>query len=256
MQYETITSRDNGLIKETVRLLSSSRARKQAGCFALEGLRLCRDAVRSGYMPQTVFFTEELRAAHPADVEEICAAARRCCCISEPVASKLSDTSSPQGIFCILPITQPSKFTGNGKYIGFENLADPANLGAAARTAEALGLDGILLFGTGCDPYTPKAQRAAMGALVRLPVHRFQSVAEFVTRYPAVTTYSAVVRDGVPVSHADFHPPCLVVIGNEANGISNQTAACTRRLTLPMYGRTESLNAAVAAAIFMWEMVR
>lgn len=257
MPYETITSRDNGLVKETVRLLSSSRARRQAGRFVLEGLRLCRDAVRSGCAPQTVLFTAALLAAHTADVEEICAAAGRCCCISDAVAQKLSDTPSPQGIFCILPIPQPPAFGGRGKYIGFEHLADPANLGAAARTAEALGLDGILLFGAGCDPYAPKAQRAAMGALVRLPVHTFPSVAEFAARYPAVNTYAAVVKGGIPVSQADFSAPCMVLIGNEANGLSEQAAAlCTQRVTLPMYGRAESLNAAVAAAIFMWEMVR
>ena len=192
-----------------------------------------------------------------ADVEEVCAAAGRCCCISDAVAQKLSDTPSPQGIFCVLPIPQPPVFGGRGKYIGFENLADPSNLGAAARTAEALGLDGILLFGAGCDPYAPKAQRAAMGALVRLPVHTFPSVAEFAARYPAVNTYAAVVKGGIPVSQADFSAPCMVLIGNEANGLSEQAAAlCTQRVTLPMYGRAESLNAAVAAAIFMWEMVR
>lgn len=257
MPYEMISSRENRLVKETARLLASARARRQAGSFVLEGLRLCRDAVRCGYTLQTVLFTEALYAAHPADVEAVCAAAQKCCRISEAVAQKLGDTTSPQGIFCILQIPPQAAFHGRGKYIGFENLADPANLGAAARTAEALGLDGLVLLGAGCDPYAPKAQRAAMGALVRLPVQIFPDPAEFWARYPAVKTYAAVVKDGEPVSSADFSAPAMVIIGNEANGLTSQLAArCTKRLTLPMAGRAESLNAAVAAAIFMWEMVR
>lgn len=257
MPYETITSRGNSLVKETVRLLSSSRARRQAGLFVLEGLRLCRDAVHCGFLPQTVLFTEELFAAHTADMQKICAAAQKCCCISAAVAQKLSDTPSPQGVFCIIKIPRQPQLQGLGKYIGLENLADPSNLGAIARTAEAFGLQGIVLFGSGCDPYAPKAQRAAMGALVRLPVYTFPGVAAFTQQYPAVKTYAAVVEGGMPVGKADFSAPCMVVIGNEANGLTKTTAAlCKARLTLPMQGRAESLNAAVAASIFMWEMVR
>lgn len=257
MPYTTITSRENQLVKDTARLLSSARARRQASQFVLEGLRLCRDAVRCGYAPQIVLFTERLHAAHPADVEEICAAAGKCYCISEAIAEKLSDTPAPQGVFCLLQIPPALPFGGRGKYIGLENLADPSNLGAVARTAEALGMDGLLLFGAGCDPYAPKAQRAAMGALVRLPVYSFTDFAAFAEKHPGVRTFAAVVKDGLPVAQADFSPPCMVLIGNEANGLSSQTQAlCSAQLTLPMPGRAESLNAAVAAAILMWEMVR
>lgn len=257
MSFESITSRDNRLVKETVRLLSSSKARKTAGLFVLEGLRLCRDAVRCGVIPKTALFTEAALSEHPDDVSEISAAAQKCYIISEAVAEKLSDTQSPQGVFCITPIPKQPELSGQGKYIGLENLADPSNLGAVARTAEALGLDGIVLLGSGCDPYAPKAQRAAMGALVRLPVYSFDSLKEFSTNCPKVKTYAAVVADGNPPSAADFSAPCMVVIGNEANGLTGQTVEqCTNRLTLPMQGRAESLNAAVAASIFIWEMMK
>lgn len=257
MPYEAITSKDNRLVKETVRLLSSAKARKQSGLFVLEGLRLCRDAVRCGCKPQTVLFTEAFYAAHREALSEICTPAQKSYCVSDAVAQKLSDTPSPQGVFCVLQMPEQAPFGGQGKYIGLENLADPSNLGAVARTAEALGLDGLVLFGTGCDPYAPKAQRAAMGALVRLPVYAFADFAEFSRLYPDVNTCAAVVEGGRPANQGDFTAPCMVIVGNEANGLSEQTVLlCKQRLTLPMKGKAESLNAAVAAGIFMWEMMR
>ncbi len=257
MPYETITSRDNRSIKDVVRLLSSAKARKTEGLFVLEGLRLCRDAVRCGFSLKTAFFTEGLQSSHPTDIEEICAAAEKCYCISEAVAQKLSDTRSPQGVFCVIQMQKQPEFSADGKYIGLENLADPSNLGAVARTAEALGLNGIVLFGSTCDPYSPKAQRAAMGALVRLPVYNFDSLEDFAKLFPKVKTYAAVVKGGNSPSKADFSAPCMTLIGNEANGLLPKTVAlCSDSLTLPMPGRAESLNAAMAATIFMWEMTK
>ena len=196
MQFETITSRDNRLVKDTVKLLSSAKARKDSGLFVLEGLRVCRDAARCGMAPVNLFFTEAILSSHAADITEIAAVAQNCYCISDVVCQKLSDTQSPQGVFCVMQIPKQAQLLGTGKYIGLENVADPANLGAVARTAEALGIDGIILFGSGCDPYAPKAQRAAMGALLRIPVYRMGGFSDFIETYPAVKTYAAVVEGG------------------------------------------------------------
>ncbi len=137
-----------------------------------------------------------------------------------------------------------------------EQVADPSNLGAIARTAEAMGIDGLCISG-GCDPYHPKALRASMGALLRLPVYSGE-MEELLNRMNTlqVPTYAAVVKNAhFPVSQVDFSGACGVVIGNEAGGITPKTAnACTATVTIPMAGRAESLNAAAAACVLIWEM--
>ena len=156
------------------------------------------------------------------------------------------------------------------KLLLLENVQDPANLGAIARTAEALGISGLLVS-SGCDVYAPKALRASMGALLRLPVEVVDAgavlsgegktpVSPLLTQAEALgfkTYASTPAADAVPVTEADFSGPVLCVVGNEANGVTPETmAACAERVTIPMTGRAESLNAAAAGAILMWEMVR
>jgi len=145
-----------------------------------------------------------------------------------------------------------------GKYIALENLQDPGNLGAAARTAEALGLDG-LLCGSGCDPYHPKALRASMGALLRLPVLRTDDLPGALRAAAlqcALPCFAAVPdRDALCVHACDFSHGGIVVIGSEGHGLTKEAIdACEHKITIPMSGRAESLNAAAAATILMWEM--
>lgn len=153
--------------------------------------------------------------------------------------------------------------TSAQKLLLLENIQDPANLGAMSRTAEALGISGLLVIG-GCDVYSPKALRASMGALLRLPVEVAGTTAEdsisVLQNAEALgfrTYASTPAADAVPVTTVDFSGPVLCVVGNEANGVTPQTMdTCTARVTIPMEGRAESLNAAAAGAILMWEMVR
>jgi len=147
-------------------------------------------------------------------------------------------------------------FRPAGRYVALENLQDPGNLGAAARTAEALGLDG-LVAGSGCDTYHPKALRASMGALLRLPVLRADDLPG-VLRSSGLPCYAAVPeRDARSVLICDFTRGGIVAIGSEGHGLTPETiAACGCKITIPMAGRAESLNAAAAATILMWEMAR
>ena len=261
-----ITSKDNPQVKAAVRLRESARARREQGLFFLEGFRLCADAIASGYLPQTLFFTEAARQKYgvpetPALPDDACLL------ISEPVAQKLGDTTSPQGMFGVFKSaeTQENFWQPNGKYIALEQVQDPGNLGAIARTAEALGLDGMLISG-GCDVHHPKALRASMGSLLRLPVMETDDFAGALAS-EALASYAlpcyAAVPDGsaMPVGECDFSNGAVVVIGNEGNGLSAEAiAACKTsgggNITIPMNGKAESLNAAAAATIFMWEMMR
>ena len=145
----------------------------------------------------------------------------------------------------------------NGKYVALENINDPANLGAISRTAEALGADGLILSSGSCDPYSPKALRASMGTLLRMPIFVFGDFAaemkscglKFYACVPSAADES--------ISNVKFLPGCAVMIGNEANGLTEETkAAAHKKITVPMRGRAESLNAAAAAAIAVWEMMK
>ena len=254
---QPIQSRDNDKVKWAAKLVAKSRFRKETGLFVLEGLRLCLDTVRSGIQPVCVFFTPECR-------NEISALLGDWDCYEVPGAifEKISDTQSPQGVLCVLQKGASPAFSPKAGqiYVLLDRVQDPANLGAIARTAEALGLDGLVVSGDGCDIHSPKAQRAAMGSLLRLPVWVFPSLEEpIASLQKAGLPVYASVPDGsaLSVSGAALSGGCGMVIGNEANGLRAETIAwCDERVTIPMAGRAESLNAAAAAAILMWEAVR
>ncbi|MBQ1545649.1 MAG: RNA methyltransferase [Clostridia bacterium] len=263
---ERITSVQNPKVKRAVRLMSSARARREEGAFVLEGLRLCLDVPRSGLTAETVFVTDELLARHGDELEPLLACAEEAFLVPEHVAERLSDTRNPQGVFCVCPSLD--KQTGRnkmkqmdaaGKYLLLENVQDPANLGAISRTAEALGLTGLFVSG-GCDVTGPKALRASMGALLRLPVLMTDNVTETIQQAEksGIKTFASTPdQTALPIASADFRGGVLVVVGNEANGVTEETLACCQtRITIPMSGRAESLNAGAAASILMWEMVR
>ena len=236
----------------------------------LEGLRLCMDVVRSGLRCAELFVSEEFCAKHGAEYEALVACSDEVFLVNDAVLEKLSDTRTPQGVCCVVRMAAPASLLSDerpaAKLLLLENVQDPANLGAIARTAEALGISGLLVSG-GCDVYAPKALRASMGALLRLPVEMVDAsregsepVLSLLEKAEALgfkTYASTPAADAVPVTEADFSGKVLCVVGNEANGVTPETmTACAERVTIPMAGRAESLNAAAAGAILMWEMVR
>lgn len=259
-----ISSRKNELIREYLRLSSQVSCRREQGKLPLEGARLCCDAAESGLKIFSLFYTEEASEKYGGYLETIRRAAPMEYLVAQSVASCLSDTKHTQGVFCICAMPEGSKAlpssSGNGSFLMLENMQDPANLGAVLRTAEAVGIDGVIIAGNCCDVYSPKALRAGMGAVFRLPVFRRENAAEAVVQLNAhgFQTLAAVPdRTSKSVTLVDFSVPTVVVIGNEGNGLTEETKqACTIRATIPMKGRAESLNAAASAAILMWEMMR
>ena len=259
-----ITSRDNRLIKEFRRLSDDARYRRQSGKFTVEGARLCVDAARSGVVIEAVFVTEDARVRYPEHTAEVTAVAAVTYEIPDTLARHLSDTTSPQGIYAIaemphLPTAVDSLDNARG-YAALETVQDPGNLGTMIRTAEAFGLGGILLSDGCCDPYSPKVLRASMGGVFRLPLYAAGDLAETLPRLSAqgLRTVACVVdSDAEAVQTAALGVGTVVVIGNEGNGLRPATVdACTQRVTIPMAGRAESLNASMAAGIVFWEMTR
>ncbi|MEE0946261.1 MAG: RNA methyltransferase [Acutalibacteraceae bacterium] len=258
MSFTEISSKDNGRIKRMIKLQTSSRCRREEGCFVIEGLRTVDDACENSIKLLELYFTSAAYEKHRTELEKFIACADFVAQISESVAKSVSDTFTPQGIFAVAQMPEKcEELGGKGRYIALENVQDPANLGAVARTAEALGISGIILTEDSCDPYSPKSLRASMGTLLRLPLIFTSDMAQFLKKTTA-STYACVAHgEADRVGDFSFNSFSVAVIGNEANGLTEKTvAACDRSITIEMKGRAESLNAAAAAAIVMWEMVK
>lgn len=263
MNFEYIKSKDNRTLKTIMKLQSSSSFRKKNDRFVLEGLRLCRDAVMNGYKPEILAVTENTYNQFKSDIDYMAENSERVVLLEAETFLKLSDTKSPQGVLSVLSIPQNTgsvQNIKNGKYIILENLQDPSNLGAVARTAEALGIDGLIIDNKGCDPYSPKAQRAGMGALLRLPIYissDFYSDLSLLKEKGFSLFATVPDKTAVNVKNVVFGENSAAIIGNEGNGLTeNAVCLCDNRVTIPMIGRAESLNASVAASIIMWEMVK
>ena len=260
---EKIISAQNPKIKQFSKLVSSSKERKKTGHFVIEGVRLCRDAAFSGVKIKELFFTSQAYSKYPQDIDYIKEKAEACFEISSEIGDKISDTENTQGVFLKCENTKNEvslqSFKPDGKYVVLENLQDPSNLGAIARTAEALGIDGAVLVSC-CDVFNPKAQRSAMGSLFRLPFTRLEDVDElfsFAEENNIKTVATVVDLNASKINETDLSGGVFLIIGNEGNGIKDSTAErCDKRVTIPMLGRAESLNASMAACIAMWEVLR
>ena len=256
-----IESVQNEKIKAVVKLALSSKERASRGLFFLEGSRLCGDALNSSLSIDTLFYTAQGLEKHSETVRALSAAAKNTYEVSPAVAKKLSQTQSPQGIFCLVQtalLRKADDVRYSCKYVALENIQDPANFGAIIRTAEALGVHGAILCGC-CDVYNPKALRASMGSLLRLPLFQCDDLPQTLQQCTAhgmrafATTPDETAKK---ITQCTLNGGVILVIGNEGNGVTGQTMAVCERVTIPMLGRAESLNASMAAAIAMWEMMK
>lgn len=260
----TVTSKDNHLVKQWRLLSADGRARRKQGLFACEGARLCMDAALSGIVIETVLYTEKAASHYASQLDAVFNVAQTKAEISASLAQYMADTTSPQGIFCICKMPKSvfsvTTLATNGRYLALEDIQDPSNLGTVIRTAEALGFAGLLLSDGCCDIFNPKVLRGSMGGVFRLPC---LSCGDFTATIPALQKAGrrclACVPDPevTPVTVELLDHTAICFIGNEGNGLRPETiTACDGKVTIPMHGRAESLNAATAASIVMWEQVR
>lgn len=246
MQPERITSRKNPLLQQVKKLLASRREREKAGLFVTDGIKLLPEAVRMDCL-DTVILTEGLQAELPAGVRVVR--------VPGDVMASVSPMESPQGalLLCHLPEQRP--FLPQKGMLLLDGIQDPGNLGTILRTADALDIPVALLEGC-ADPYSHKVVRASMGAVFRIPpVVTDWKTAESACREKdipiAVTALTDRARD---IRKADLSR-LAVVIGSEGRGVRQEILdAADGELIIPMNPHCESLNAAVAAAITMWQM--
>lgn len=255
---DTITSKNNQLIKDTKKLLTSSKHRTSAGAFVLEGARLCFDVLNSVYRPEYLLITEKAAQKYEEKFNQLAAVSKNAFYISEDVAAKLSQTENAQGIFAVCKMHVSQSAVSGKKIIALDHVQDPSNVGAIIRTAEALGIDSLILHNC-CDIYNDKVLRASMGSVLRanlvLTADLQKTLEELKHEFRIYSTVPLI--GAAKITDIDFTVPSVCVIGNEANGVAENIKSISDALiTIPMLGRAESLNAGVAASITMWEMMR
>ena len=254
-----ITSRKNQLVVRGRELLREKKARDEEGLFAVEGVKLCLEALSAGITPKWALVSETAAEKFVEAVGEI----ERSCdvtVVSDDVYSYLSEQKSPQGIFLAGEILDKSvnldRILSSDKILLLDCVQDSGNLGTMLRTAEALGIGGVVL-GEGCaDIWSPKTLRASMGSAFRLPTCTMDIVkAVAAAKEKGFAVYAAMLDDAAQkLGSFDFPKKSAVVIGNEGHGVSEEAAELCQKLYIPISG-AESLNAAAAAAIICWTLI-
>ena len=251
-----ITSLQNTKIKWVRSLQTSSRARRQESAFVLEGVRLAEEALSGGAETRLVLYSDELGergkkvfngfASRGAPIEKV----------SPSVMRHASDTQTPQGILVVLPIhLLPLPDDLDFIFIP-DSIRDPGNLGGMLRSAAAAGVNAVLLPPGTVDAYAPKVVRSAMGAHLRLPIRQL-SWDEIEGSIERLNKYLPDASAGKSYLDVDLRSPLALIIGGEAGGASARAhKLALTKLHIPMPGDMESLNAAVAAGVLMFEVVR
>lgn len=249
---EVITSRSNPLMAQIRKLNTAKSARRDQGLFVCDGPKLLGEALTWGAEITTVLHVPG-RSPGPVPGARMVEA-------PEELLKSISTTQTPQGILflCRLPELRPPALLAGKRYLVLDQVQDPGNVGTIWRTADAFGADGLLLLPGCTDPFSPKAVRASMGACFRLPVWELgQEALPGALKRAGLPLYAAALREDTgDVRRMDLSR-CAVVIGSEGRGVSPEILAlCSGTLKIPMRTRCESLNAAVAAAVVLWEMAR
>lgn len=248
MTEQFISSRKNPLLQQARRILTSRREREETGLFAGEGTKLLAEAVR--YAPEwlhTVFLAEGVEQETPEHVRRVR--------LPRELLDSLSTMDAPQGAIFLCRMPEEPEFVPKPGTLLLDGLQDPGNLGTILRTADALGTSVVLLEGC-ADRFSPKTVRATMGALFRRPVYRMDWEAARDAFHQAgipiaVTALSPRAED---IREADVSK-MAVVIGSEGRGVRPEVLEqADRELIIPMDPHCESLNAAVAATIVLWQM--
>ena len=247
---DRITSRANARVKQ-LRAALTSRHNEIIG---VEGLHLLREAVSSGLEIHTIFLRDD-RASVLAELPD---AANDVLLLSPDVFDSVATTEHAQGVAAILRKPQPDYVPCRGDLLLVaDGLQDPGNLGTLIRSAEAFGAAAVALAPKTVDPWNGKCLRAAAGAAFRIPLPRWNAGIHDALRQLGARIFAATAHGGIPAHLADLRSTTVLVIGNEAAGVSGELlAASHERITLPTVGPTESLNAAMAGTLLLYEASR
>lgn len=253
---EVITSRKNGNVRMMKDLLKSADYRREQDMFAAEGDHLCGElAWRSDI--EYFLYTERAAQKYSETVKKSLSRCGFSAVISEELSEYISDTKSPQGLFAAAKFFESPIPEDARRIVVLDGIQDPGNVGTIIRAAEALGMDGVLCSATCADKFSPKTLRASMGSVFRLPVRYYSDAEELRGHLKGFAVFGAMLDNSAKrLGEVKFPEKTAIVIGSEGSGISPETAAvCDEKIYIPISG-AESLNAAMAAAVIMWEMAR
>ena len=260
----------NKEIKELAAWNRKSKARKEDGVFLIEGTKMFLEApmerIRKTFVSESFFKSESQKQVNGENSP--CLEKLNECgyeVVTDSVFAKITDTMTPQGILCVM-----NRFAyrldnllkrKNPTLMVLEDLQDPGNLGTIMRTGEGAGIDGVILSKGCVDIYNPKTIRSTMGSLYRVPFLYVEDLAKIIGDLKArgITFYAAHLKGERFYDEFDFTQEggCAFLIGNEGNGLKDETAdLADTYLKIPMEGKLESLNAAVAASVLMYEVYR
>lgn len=251
-----ITSTTNRHVKWVRALQTKRRTRQGEGVFVIEGVRLAREVIAAQLPAQLVLHTDHLDSRGRGLVHNLARLGAEVMIVSDAVMAACSSTKSPPGLLAVLPVPTLSFPAQLTLALVADRLADPGNLGTLLRTACAAGVEAVLLTKGTVDPYNPKVVRGAMGAHLRLPIETLD-LNLLPERLAGLEIWLAEAGEGTPYTDIDWRQPLALAIGGEAHGPQPALRSMAKgQVHIPMIGTAESLNAAVAAAIVLFEIVR
>ena len=246
-----ITSKENKLIKH-IKSLTQKKNRDKNNEYIIEGIKLVQEAINEKQDIKKIIICKELLNikvnTKDYDIEEV----------DKKTFVAISDTITPQGILAIIKKPKPSKI--NGPIIfALERVQDPGNVGTIIRTLECTGIKDIIISSDSAEPYNPKVVRSTMGAIFRVNIYNENELTNQLKemKEKGYKIIASTLEESTDYTKINYKEKCVIVIGNESNGISKETKEIADiKIKIPMLGKTESLNAGVAASIIAYETIK
>lgn len=256
-----ITSESNGQIKELIKLQKQARERRKTKKFVAEGIKMVQEAINFNkldklYISESAFEKTVQKLGEMLDriPYEV---------VADNVFKQISDTVTPQGVLAVvnMPEYDVKDILSDERkaWVLLDDLRDPGNLGTIIRTSEGAGMSGVIMSKESVDLFNPKVVRSTMGAIFRVPFCYVDSLTCVIDsiKSSGYEVYASAMEGSEVYDHVDYTKGAAFIIGNEANGVSDEVfEKASKRIRIPMEGKLESLNAAVSAAIIMYEIAR
>ncbi|AFY71268.1 tRNA/rRNA methyltransferase (SpoU) [Thalassoporum mexicanum PCC 7367] len=255
-----ITSTRNPLVKALRQLGKSTKARREQGLFLIEGTHALSEAIATNFPCATVCYTEVWQQKNPVLYGEVLERAEQLEPVSEAVIKAIATTMNPDGVIATLPLPDSARDSGiNSIGLVLETIQDPGNLGAIIRTAVAAGIDEIWVSQDSVDLTSPKVIRASAGQWFRANLRSQGDLVQTIETYKKQGIKVIATNADAELTYwqADFSQPCLILLGNEGNGLSAELAqVADLAVSIPLENGVESLNLAVSAALILYEAKR
>lgn len=251
-----LTKKDLARIAE---LRKKASERRKEGRYLIEGEKLFSECPESGV--REIYITKKAMSGAVREKAEALMDRVRFEIVSEEEFSRISDTDTPQGIMAVLEMKREDRetFFREGLYVFLEGVQDPGNVGTIVRSSEAAGACGVVLDRNSADLYNPKTIRSTMGSIFRVRCLQTEDLGETIREFRTLggTVRASALTGSIPYTEARYQGLNAIIIGNESKGVKPETIALSdETIAIPMEGRVESLNAAMAASILLYEAKR